>query len=133
MGSLVGRLEIPRIGISTMVLEGDGEDVLGKAVGHVPTTALPGAPGNVAIAGHRDTFFRSLRNIHYADEITFTTTHGVYNYRVGSIEEVGPRDVQVLNTSGNSVLTLITCYPFDYIGPAPKRFIVRADKTQSSP
>jgi LPXTG-site transpeptidase (sortase) family protein len=130
--SLIGRLEIPKLGISVMVLEGDGEGVLGKAVGHVPATALPGGAGNVVIAGHRDTFFRALRNIQKNDEITFTTTQGIYNYRVGSIEEVGPHDVDVLRATGRPLLTLITCYPFDFIGPAPKRFVVQAEEIQSS-
>jgi LPXTG-site transpeptidase (sortase) family protein len=126
---IIGRMEIPRVGISAVVLEGDAADILSKAVGHVPTTALPAAPGNVVIAGHRDTFFRNLRKIRKDDEITFTTTQGVYNYRVGLIETVGPRDVQVLQPSDHSTLTLITCYPFDFIGPAPQRFIVKADRT----
>ena len=132
LGSLVGRMEIPRIGISVMVLEGDGDGVLRKAVGHVPTTAFPGGQGNVVIAGHRDTFFRALRGVRRDDQITLTTTQGVYNYQVGSIEEVGPQDIQVLKASIHPTLTLITCYPFDYIGPAPKRFVVQASETQSS-
>ena len=102
-----------------MVLEGDGDGVLQKAVGHVPTTAFPGGPGNVVIAGHRDTFFRALRKIRNDDDIIFTTTQGTYNYQVASIEEVGPQDVQVLRASLHPTLTLVTCYPFDYIGPAP--------------
>ena len=76
--------------MSVMVLEGDDESILQKAVGHVPSTALPGAIGNVAVAGHRDTFFRALRDIRQDDEITLTTTGGSYNYRVGAIEKVGP-------------------------------------------
>jgi sortase A len=133
MGFLVGRMEIPRIGISVMVLEGDGDDVLGKAVGHVPTTAFPGGAGNVVIAGHRDTFFRPLRKIRKDDEIAFTTTQGIiYNYQVWSIAKVEPGDLQVLKASSHPTLTLITCHPFDYIGPAPKRFIVQARETQSA-
>jgi len=132
MGALLGRMEIPKLGISIMVLEGDGVDVLQKAVGHVPTTAFPGEPGNVVLAGHRDTFFRALRKIRRDDEITFTTAQGVYNYQVGSIEEVGPQDVQILKASLHPTLTLVTCYPFDYIGPAPERFVVQAWETQSS-
>ncbi len=130
-GALLGRMEIPKLGISVMVLEGDGDDVLRKAVGHVPTTALPGGPGNVVIAGHRDTFFRALRRIRKDDDIIFTTTQGIYNYHVGSIEKVGPQDVQVLDASPQPTLTLVTCYPFDYIGPAPERFVVQATETQS--
>ena len=132
MGTLVGRMEIPKIGISVMVLEGDGEGVLQKAVGHVPATAFPGGAGNVVVAGHRDTFFRALRDIQKDDEITFTTTEGTYHYQVESIDKVGPQDVQVLQKSSRPTLTLITCYPFYYIGPAPKRFIVQAWETQST-
>lgn len=131
-GALIGRMEIPNIGISVMVLEGDNESVLGKAVGHVPATAFPGGAGNVVVAGHRDTFFRALRDIQKDDEITFTTTEGTYHYQVESIDKVGPQDVQVLQKSSRPTLTLITCYPFYYIGPAPKRFIVQAWETQST-
>jgi sortase A len=132
-GSLIGRLEIPRIGISVMVLEGDDSHVLRKAVGHLPSTAFPGEPGNVVLAGHRDTFFRALSQIRKDDEITFTTTQGAYIYQVGSIEKVGPRDVQVLDASVHPTLTLITCYPFYYVGPAPKRFVVQANEMQAPP
>jgi sortase A len=131
-GSLIGRVEIPRIGISVMVLEGDSEDILGKAVGHVPTTAFPGGRGNVVIAGHRDTFFRPLREIRKGDGISFTTTYGIYAYQVESIEKVGPQDTQVLSDPGEPTLTLITCYPFNFIGAAPERFVVRASQTQTS-
>ncbi len=131
-GSLVGRVEIPRIGISVMVLEGDGDDILGKAAGHVPASALPGGPGNVAIAGHRDSFFRALRNIRKDDQITFTTVEGTYYYQVASLEKVDPQDLQVLQPTGHPTLTLITCYPFNYIGPAPRRFVVQASEIQPS-
>jgi LPXTG-site transpeptidase (sortase) family protein len=133
LGSLIGRLDIPRVGISVMVLEGDGDEILGKAAGHVPATALPGGAGNVVIAGHRDTFFRPLRKIRNDDAIIFTTTQGIYHYKVGSIKKVGPQDVQVLQASDHPELTLITCYPFDYLGPAPMRFVVQAAEIPSSP
>jgi len=131
-GFLIGRLEIPRLGVSVMVLEGDDAQVLKKGVGHVPSTAFPGSAGNVVLAGHRDTFFRRLRKICKGDEITFTNAEGVFKFRVESTEKVGPRDVQLLEPSTHSMLTLITCYPFDYIGPAPQRFVVRADETAPS-
>ena len=131
-GSVIGEMRIPRIGMSVMVLEGDDEAILEKAVGHVPSTALPGAAGNVAVAGHRDTFFRALKEIRPNDEITLTTTGGAYNYRVETIEKVGPKDVQVLAPSDHPTLTLITCYPFNYIGAAPQRFIVQAGEIQPS-
>jgi LPXTG-site transpeptidase (sortase) family protein len=115
-----------------MVLQGDGDDILGKAAGHVPASALPGGPGNVAIAGHRDSFFRALRNIRKDDQITFTTVEGTYYYQVASLEKVDPQHVQVLQPTGRPTLTLITCYPFNYIGPAPRRFVVQAAEIQPS-
>ncbi len=130
-GSLVGRVEIPRLGVSVMVLEGDDEDILQKAAGHVPTTSLPSAAGNVAIAGHRDTFFRPLRDIRMGDEIALTTVAGTYTYRVSSMAKVAPQDVEVLKTSNNPTLTLITCYPFNYIGSAPLRYVVSASEVSS--
>lgn len=122
---LIGRIEVSRIGLSSVILEGDGEAVLRRAIGHIPGTALPGQGGNVGIAGHRDMFFRPLRNIRKDDEITVTTTGGVYRYRVEWTKVVGPDDVWVLNP-GTESLTLVTCYPFQFVGSAPNRFIVRA-------
>jgi LPXTG-site transpeptidase (sortase) family protein len=124
--SVVGRIEIPRIGLKTMILEGVSQRTLALAVGHIPGTALPGKAGNVGIAGHRDTFFRSLAGIHPDDDIVLTTLDGSYGYRVKSCEVVGPRDTRVLEDSTKPTLTLVTCYPFHYLGPAPKRFIVHA-------
>lgn len=125
-GSLFGRIEIPRVGVSVMIIEGVQPHSLKVAVGHVPGTALPGEPGNIGIAGHRDTFFRKLRDVRNRDAIRLTTLYGTYDYLVESTRVVGPREVQVLQDSGQPVLTLVTCYPFYYAGPAPDRFIVRA-------
>ncbi len=125
---LIGRIEIPRLGLSAMVIEGISGRTLRRAVGHIPGTALPGRPGNVGISGHRDTFFRPLRNIRENDIITLTTLFGEYRYRVVSTEVVDPYDVAVLNATGNEVLTLVTCYPFYFVGTAPDRFIVRAER-----
>jgi len=127
-GSAVGRIEISTLGLAAMILEGIDPRTLRRAVGHIPGTALPGEQGNVAIAGHRDTFFRSLRDIRKDAEITLTTLHGSYRYRVESTRVVEPEAIDVLADTGDAVLTLVTCYPFDFIGPAPKRFIVRAHK-----
>jgi len=127
-GSPLGRIEISRIGVAAMILEGIDGRTLRHAVGHIPGTPLPGQPGNVALAGHRDTFFRGLRNIHKEDEITLTTLHGSYRYRVDSTQVVEPEDTEVLDNSFDDILTLVTCYPFYYVGPAPKRFIVRAHR-----
>jgi sortase A len=128
-GGLIGRMEIPRLGLSVMVVEGVGTRNLRRAAGHIPGTALPGQPGNVGISAHRDTFFRPLRKIQKDDVIMFTTVLGDYRYRVMSTKVVKPRDVGVLHASGNEILTLVTCYPFFMVGPAPYRFIVRAERT----
>ncbi len=125
-GDLVGRLEIPRLGVSVMVVEGDRGRDLRRAVGHIPGTALPGTSGNVALAGHRDTFFRALGAIRRNDTITLSTLEGAYRYQVVSTKIVRPEDTQVLDPTRRDTLTLVTCYPFDYLGSAPLRFIVRA-------
>jgi sortase A len=133
MRSVIGRLQIPRLKLSVMVREGADERTLSRAVGHIPGTALPGSMGNVGLAGHRDTFFRALRNIREDDAIEFETTHGAYRYIVKSTRIVGPRDVSVLAASGGENLTLVTCYPFYYVGSAPKRFIVHAAQVVAIP
>ncbi len=126
--SPLGRIEIRTIGLSAMIMEGIDPRTLRRAVGHIPGTPLPGQAGNVALAGHRDTFFRALRNVREGDEITLQVLSGLYRYRVDSITVVDPEDTRVLNNSDGDILTLVTCYPFSYLGPAPKRFIVRAHK-----
>ena len=126
---LLGRIEIPRLELSLVVVEGVSKADLRRAVGHIPGTSQPGQPGNVGIAGHRDTFFRPLRNIRLNDIITLTTLRGEYRYRVVSTKVVKPTDVEVLDPDGNQILTLVTCYPFNYVGAAPFRFIVRAERS----
>ncbi len=127
---LIGRLEIPRLGLSVMLMEGDDAKTLRRAVGHIPGTPLPGQPGNVAFSGHRDTFFRPLRNIRENDIIVIATLEGEYRYRVVSTSVVTPDDVAVLNgATPGEILTLVTCYPFYFIGAAPDRFIVRAERS----
>lgn len=123
---VIGKLDIPRLGVSTVVLEGDDHYALRLGAGHVPSTALPASEGNVGIAAHRDTFFRPLRHIHANDRIALTTARGEYDYLVESTEIVHPSDVGVLQASSHPELTLVTCYPFYYIGSAPLRFIVHA-------
>lgn len=121
------RLSIPRLRLTTMVEEGVGEDILSRAAGHVPETAKPGRPGNVAIAAHRDTLFRPLKGIRNHDQIVLSTRTRDYQYEVVSTSIVSPDDVAVLApVKGENTLTLITCYPFYFVGHAPKRFIVRA-------
>jgi sortase A len=127
-GALIGRMEIPRLGLSVIVVEGVNRLILRRSVGHIPGTALPGQPGNVGISGHRDTFFRPLRNIRRDDVITLTTLLGEYRYRVVSTKVVSPSDVEVLDPGKNEILTLVTCYPFYFVGLAPGRFIVRAER-----
>jgi sortase A len=122
----LGKIEINTIGLAAMILEGTDARTLRRAVGHVPGTPLPGQRGNIVITGHRDTFFRPLRNIRKDNEITLTTLSGSYRYLVDYIKVVEPEDMEVLNNSDDSLLTLVTCYPFYFVGPAPKRFIVRA-------
>lgn len=131
-GALVGRVSIPRVGVSAIVREGDDVKTLRRAVGHVPGTALPGQRGNAALAGHRDTFFRGLRNIREGDEILVATPHGDARYIVRHTRVVKPSEVSVLAPTPTSTLTLVTCYPFNYIGAAPRRFIVRAELSEGT-
>ncbi|HXN22834.1 MAG TPA: class D sortase [Candidatus Dormibacteraeota bacterium] len=130
-GGLIGVLEIPRLGISSVVDEGVDNDTLLVAVGHVPGTAFPGEVGNVALAGHRDTFFRELGQLRSGDDIVVTTLGGSYRYRVEATRIVNPSANEVLDASDRPTLTLITCYPFRYIGSAPRRFIVVARQVAS--
>ena len=125
-GDLIGRIEIPRIGLHAMVVESTTERALRRAVGHIEGTPLPGEPGNAGFAAHRDTFFRGLRDIQKGDRIDVTTRGGAYHYVVDSILIVGPNDVEVLGAAAAPTLTLVTCFPFDYIGAAPRRFVVEA-------
>jgi sortase A len=127
-GSTLGRIEINSVGLTTMILEGTDEGTLRRAVGHIRGTPLPGQRGNVALAGHRDTFFRGLRRIRVNDEITLTTLSGSYRYRVDSTKVVKPEETEVLEDDGDDILTLVTCYPFNFVGSAPSRFIVRAHR-----
>ena len=127
-----GKIDIPAVGLTAMVLEGDDERTLRLAVGHIPGTAIPGPSGNVGIAGHRDTFFRPLRKINVGDEIRFFTNAGTFKYRVVSLRIVLPDAIDVLDDTKRPTLTLVTCYPFYYIGAAPKRFIVHAEMVPAS-
>jgi sortase A len=123
---LIGRIEIPRLLLSVVVVEGVDKTSLRRAVGHIPGTALPGDSGNIGLAGHRDTFFRLLKDVKIKDEVLFSTLKGIFKYEVVSLKVVEPDNVGVLAASGENLLTLVTCYPFYFVGPAPKRWIVRA-------
>jgi sortase A len=125
-GGVIGEIQVPRLQLKAIVVQGDSHTILRRAVGHIPETALPGTLGNVVLAGHRDTFFRPLRNIRLGDAITLNTADGAFQYLVESTEVVPATDVEVLNATAGRMLTLITCFPFDYIGPAPNRYVVRA-------
>jgi len=124
--SVIGRLEIPRLNVSVMVMEGDDDATLARAVGHVSGTALPWESGNAVMAGHRDTFFRPLKDLRSGDAIRMTTTRGTFDYHVVRTEIVKPDDVSSLAPTSVRTLTLVTCYPFTYVGPAPERFVIHA-------
>lgn len=124
--AFVARLEIPRLKLSAIVREGDGSQTLRIAVGHLPGTALPGTAGNVCLAAHRDGFFRGLARLGKGDAVTLATRTGTFAYRVDSARVVSPDDVSVLSPTPRPTLTLVTCYPFAWIGPAPRRYVVTA-------
>jgi sortase A len=126
-GEIVGQIEIPSLALKAVILHGDSPALMRRGVVHLPDSPLPGEWGNVALAGHRDTFFRPLRNIRVGEIITVRTSGGnTVQYRVESTSVVPPTDIEVLNSSNRHELTLVTCFPFDYVGHAPNRFIVRA-------
>jgi LPXTG-site transpeptidase (sortase) family protein len=126
-GTVLARLEIPSLKIATTVLEGSGDETLRKASGHIEETPLPGEAGNVGIAGHRDTVFRPLEHAKAGDALNVTTADHVYHYAIRKTFIVDPQDVSVLDATDRPTLTLVTCYPFQYMGHAPRRFIVRAE------
>ena len=125
-GAVIGRLQIPQLGLSAPIIEGVGDSDLQRGAGHIPGTALPGGLGTVGIAAHRDTYFRPLRRITAGMEILAVGPAGAFRYQVQSAEVVPPDRVNVLDVAVSPQLTLITCFPFNYIGSAPQRFIVRA-------
>lgn len=128
-GDVLGRMDIPRLGMSVAVLEGTSSRMLRRGAGHIAGSPLPGEAGNSAIAGHRDTFFRGLKDIRKNDEIQFQTATGLLRYEVDWVKVIEPNDFTVLEPSTTeSTLTLVTCYPFYFLGPAPKRFAVRAHR-----
>jgi sortase A len=127
-GELIGRVDIPRLKLSAAVAEGDDDKTLGKAVGHLPDTPLPWQRrGNVGLAAHRDGLFRALGGIRIDDEVRLVTRQGEYHYRVKKTHIVDPDDVWVLAPTSRPTITLITCYPFSFVGNAPQRFVVQAE------
>ena len=129
-GGLIGEIQIARLGLTAMVVQGDSPAILQRAVGHLTDTALPGESGNVVLAGHRDTFFRPLKRVRAGDAITLKTRDRDFEYLVESTAVVPPSDIHVLEPTAGHTLTLITCFPFSYLGSAPDRFIVRARETE---
>ena len=122
----LGVLEIPTLRLSVPVLEGTDDLILDRAVGHIRGTAPPGGSGNIGLAGHRDGFFRGLKDIHVGDEIELHSRGGTSHYLVDGIQIVPPTDVSVLDAGDKPSLTLVTCYPFYFVGSAPSRYIVHA-------
>ncbi len=131
--AVIGRVEIPAIGMSTALLAGDDSMSLTEGAGHVPGTAMPGGLGTAGIAGHRDTHFRLLRRAAPGMDVQLTDRTGTYHYRITSSEIVTPDQVDVLDIVAKPELVLITCYPFHYIGAAPKRFVVHAALVSAAP
>ena len=127
-GDALGELNIPRLNMSVMVFEGDDAGILKIGAGHIPGTALPHTNGNICIAAHRDTYFRPLRVIHPNDVITLRTPSGTSRFAVTETEIVRPSNIKVLAQAPGRNLTLVTCYPFSYMGHAPRRFIVHAKR-----
>jgi sortase A len=130
--SPMGRLEIPRVHIAAMIAEGTSPRVLSRAVGHAVGTALPGQPGNITLAAHRDTFFRHLGDVRTGDIIELNEPGHEYRYQVRFTAVVGPKDTWVLEPTGKETLTLLTCYPFHFVGPAPGRFVIRARRIRAT-
>jgi sortase A len=127
-GEIIGRVDIPRLKLSAAVAEGDDDNTLGKAVGHLPDTPLPWQRrGNVALAAHRDGLFRRLENVRLNDDVRVVTSRGEFHYRVTKMHIVDPDDVWVIAPTDTPTITLITCYPFSFVGNAPRRFIVKAE------
>jgi sortase A len=132
-GGVIGEIEVPRLGVKAIVVQGDSARLLRRAVGHLRETPLPGEVGNVALAGHRDGLFRPLRDVRPGDTITLRTPGREFQYKVEWTAVVPPTAVQVIQPTSEPALTLITCFPFYYVGAAPERFVVRARKIAVAP
>jgi sortase A len=128
----LGVLRVARLRIEAPVLEGTDDWTLNRGVGHIADTATPGASGNIGIAGHRDGFFRALKDIAVGDVVELDTLHETIPYRVERVWIVEPDDVSVLDPTTTPAVTLVTCYPFYFVGSAPQRYIVRAVRTSGS-
>jgi LPXTG-site transpeptidase (sortase) family protein len=132
-GAWVARLDAPSVNLSATVLEGSDDRTLSRGAGHIEYTPLPGQPGNIGIAGHRDTTFRAVRRLRDGDLLELTTSERVYRYVITKTFVVEPEDVYVLDPGPRPMLTLVTCYPFDFIGHAPHRYIIQALLVDDAP
>jgi sortase A len=119
---VLGEIKVPRLNLNVIVREGMDDTTLRRAAGHVPASAFPGEPGNFVVLGHRDTLFRPLRGLEQGDNVRVRTAGGDFNYRIDSIEVVSPEDVDLREVAEPGI-TLVTCFPFDFVGPAPRRFV----------
>ena len=126
-------LRVPRLGIEVPVLEGTSDITLNRGVGHIAGTALPGQPGNISITGHRDGFFRPLKDAREGDIIEVQRKSQTDRYIVSKIKIVFPSDTSVLNNTTDPTLTLVTCYPFYFVGAAPQRYIIQASLLPPTP
>ena len=133
LGEVLGQMEVPRLAMRVVVVEGDSPKLLRRAAGHIPGTAFPGESGNAALAGHRDSLFRPLRNIRLGDTVAFDFRGRRLRYEVQSSQVVSPDETGVLLSTDSKELTLITCFPFSYVGPAPNRYVLRARQIAESP
>ncbi|MDP4143651.1 MAG: class D sortase [Bacillota bacterium] len=131
-GDQLGTLIIPSISLNYPIIEGDDQENLAKGVGHDSSTPIPGQVGNIVLDAHRDTMFRNLGDLKIGDNITIETKYGKYTYKVYKTRIVTPDDTTAIIKSDKQMLTLYTCYPFNYIGHAPKRYIVMTEFVSST-
>lgn len=132
-GAWVAKLDAPSVHLSATVLEGSDDGTLARGAGHIEYTPLPGQSGNIGIAGHRDTTFRAVRHLRVGDPLELTTADRVYRYVISKTFVVEPEDVYVLDPGDQPMMTLVTCYPFEFIGHAPHRYIIQAVLTGEAP
>jgi LPXTG-site transpeptidase (sortase) family protein len=134
-GTWIAKLDAPTVSLSATILEGSDDETLARGAGHIEYTPFPGQPGNgnVGIAGHRDTTFRAVRHLKTGDPLELTTATSVHRYLITRTFIVDPEDVYVLDPGDEPMLTLVTCYPFEFIGHAPKRYIVQAALIDTTP
>ena len=128
----MAELSVPRLHLYAPLFDGTDDSTLDRGVGHIADTAFPGGSGNVGVAGHRDGFFRRLKDIQVGDTVEIAARDESTIYRVDRVEIVTPSDVEVLKSGSTSTLTLVTCYPFYFVGHAPQRFIVEATLIEHS-